>query len=419
MFTKMPKELTKSDIERIILEKWKEGDTLEFKGGPREDSSGDTFDQLRDLLTKEVVAFANAHGGWIFAGIDEDGQSKGTASRLSPIPRCEDAAERLSRAFQDVIDPRLPILHCSGVPTTEDGAGIIALYVPRSRLAPHRQNTKKCKESFYRRGEESKPMTMREIQDLTLFTYSAAGRTNETFSNRGRIFQKSFRGPYSTDEICCGIRISMVPMETVQQQDIASEGKPRAPFLRVKCQNTKIHTDGPDGGDYSGGHERWRPVLRGVTIDNYKDHEHSVGTSRRLVQSDGLIEYYLHTKKQEWGHNTRELRLYASWVFGAVCNALVASDIFWRQLQTYPLEYGMAVEIISSDDDIRTYDFAKKPYGQMPYGQTLFPKYSVANRADFPNVVKLFESDFWNSVGQQNVPTFDVDFEEIFRSLGT
>ena len=65
-------ELTPEDL--AILESIPEGWFIEYKGGAI--SSKD--------YGKEVAAFANTHGGWIFVGLDEDKLRRPTKSKGLP-----------------------------------------------------------------------------------------------------------------------------------------------------------------------------------------------------------------------------------------------------------------------------------------------------------------------------------------------
>ncbi len=46
---------------------------------------------------------------------------------------------------------------------SDEGGGVVVIHVPRSFAAPHRETFEN--RSYIRRGEDSIPMTMREVHD--------------------------------------------------------------------------------------------------------------------------------------------------------------------------------------------------------------------------------------------------------------
>jgi predicted HTH transcriptional regulator len=112
---------------------------------------------------KELVGFANANGGTIVLGMDETNERPPRAKEILPIPRVAQLADRLKMACRDGVEVRLPHLSVVGIPTGEDGEGVIVLRVNgQSPLGPHRH--KKTKEFYIRRNDETFPMTVEEIR---------------------------------------------------------------------------------------------------------------------------------------------------------------------------------------------------------------------------------------------------------------
>ena len=195
-----------TDIESLIASKVPEGEQIEFKGNlpakgqtldPWESGSDQIGDRAKDKILEEVVAFANAHGGALLLGIKESDTKPPVATKISPIPRCQDLAERLKLVFRDCVEPQLPRLEVFAVPVpTKNESGVIILRVGRSRLAPHRvTRTLVCP---IRRSDRCEEMTMREIQDMTLNVSrglerleQAAFRTLRTLSTGIRLPQDS------------------------------------------------------------------------------------------------------------------------------------------------------------------------------------------------------------------------------------
>ena len=170
---------------------------------------GNVEQYARDKLFKEVVAFANTSGGHLVLGVAETKDAPPAAAALMPVPRCVELAERLGRAAQ-AIDPPIPLLLVPGVPVQGD-AGVVVFRVPASRAVPHRSPDREC---YIRRGTESAPMSMREIQDMTL----AAGRREEVtdarFAQAARQFADGFATSLEGQSRAAGFRITAVPVGT-------------------------------------------------------------------------------------------------------------------------------------------------------------------------------------------------------------
>ena len=94
----------------------------------------------KNKILKEVVAFANAYGGVLVLGIEEDGKAEpAVAKKICPIPKCEKAAKRFRDIFRGRVEPKLPVCDIFAVETGSDETGVVVFRVPgRSRLAPHR-----------------------------------------------------------------------------------------------------------------------------------------------------------------------------------------------------------------------------------------------------------------------------------------
>jgi Schlafen, AlbA_2 len=157
-------------------------------GKPRKGPS----DYAKQNIFKEIIAFANSEGGWLVLGLTETSDHPKRVKGMAPLPDCHELAERFKRAAYDWIDPPLPSLQCRGI-VMEDttGKGVIVFRVPRSLAAPHRLYKRdRTQEAYKRVSDESKPMRMREIQDLTLDIVRGQERIDKEFNNaRDRCLQ--------------------------------------------------------------------------------------------------------------------------------------------------------------------------------------------------------------------------------------
>jgi predicted HTH transcriptional regulator len=168
-------QITPADITQLTADGVYESQLLEFKRDlPGErgridpwSAGGDFTAYARDHLLREVIAFANAHGGTVIVGIDETPDDPPRAAAICPIPRIHDLATRMQNAARACIDPVLPGFRICGIEVGgAAGEGVLLFRTGPSPAGPHRVTNDG--HAYIRRGASSVKMTMREIQDLTI-----------------------------------------------------------------------------------------------------------------------------------------------------------------------------------------------------------------------------------------------------------
>ncbi|MEV0436585.1 ATP-binding protein [Nocardia sp. NPDC050413] len=122
-------ELTAASIDRAIANQVPEAGDLDWKQMLYPDTS-----EGRGELAKDVAALANASGGILVLGVQEDGSSRASAS--TPVAVSNSETERMQKICQHLVRPFLPgvkvrPLHLA--PTS----GYYVIVVPRSPDAPH------------------------------------------------------------------------------------------------------------------------------------------------------------------------------------------------------------------------------------------------------------------------------------------
>ena len=166
----------------------------------------------KNKILKEVVAFANAYGGVLVLGIEEDGKAEtAVAKKICPIPKCEELAKRF-RLIYSVTGWNRSCRRAIFSQWKRAARRLGSSYsgVPgRSRLAPHR--IKGINICPIRRWDRSEEMTMREIQDMTLNMARGLERLDKKLQEREKRFEHEF------ERICApghayGIRITAVPV---------------------------------------------------------------------------------------------------------------------------------------------------------------------------------------------------------------
>lgn len=114
-------------VERAISMQTPEAADLEFKS--------QWWDNNKEFA-KDCAAFANATGGVLIYGVNDDGRD--VAVGLSPVNQLADFEERVQSITASRIAPKLPQVHVRWVPNPDaPGTGIGIVAVPRSPNAPH------------------------------------------------------------------------------------------------------------------------------------------------------------------------------------------------------------------------------------------------------------------------------------------
>lgn len=129
-------------------------------------------------LRRAACAFANAYGGAFVIGVVE---ADGVAADLLPIENCVAEAARYAQGLADSLSPPVLGLQARGIPL-HGAAGVVVLRIPASPRRPHattKQGEGDALFVFVRRGAESKPAGMREVQDMTIAAMSQSRRALE------------------------------------------------------------------------------------------------------------------------------------------------------------------------------------------------------------------------------------------------
>ncbi len=417
MFKKPVAEIDRTDIQRLVDESVQEGGDIEFKRelpGRRDGTpdawmtgGGEIGDRAKQEVVEEVIAFANTHGGTLLVGIEETRDRPPRASTIAPVPRCAEAAERFRMVCRDTIDPRLPTLEVVGVPTQDDGAGVIVFQVPQSRMAPHRHTqTLHC---YRRHGESSEKMNMREIQDLTLQVERGIALIEERFRQRADAFFARLQSDSTTKACWYALRSTLIPLSPINARRLRRDDPllPRFQKFQATVEGTPTELFVPRSL------VPWRPGMRAMTASN-GDERYSV---RCEVTSDGLIEFVVSRGQADPGDSA----FYPEWFMGLVANSLIAAERFRVGVGSPDVEYGLELEIRvqPSAVPITNYGPDRGPAshcGELPAQRNIFPRYSVGPSEEFTELASEIEIDLWNLAGEYVEVGIVIDFDEALRS---
>ncbi len=425
VLTKPAEEIGIQDIQSLIEFEVPEGERIEYKKelpakgnkGPDDWMTGGKTigDRAKNEVLKEAVAFANAYGGALLLGISESKTKPPVAEKISPVPRCVELADRLKMVFRDRVEPQIPRIEIFGVPIEEECGVVVIRVGGQSRLAPHRVT-----ESLVcpiRRQDRCEPMTMREIQEMTLNVSRGLERLEKRLSERSEKFEQELH--YLSDpEMAVGIRVTAAPVgdeiwfDRVYHQGGISE-KLDAPWRTVSLHgkgSKPLSLEQPARTP-----DTWRPILRAARADSNSFFVNSLHTDSiyslpshnvyREVHCDGLVElgyllssnYRFAASGDFWLYPDRPIILFAN---------LLAQVDRVRNESGYPMaEYAVEVEIYVRGDQVEVKQ--RQPeldynnlVGRFLRGSTRFPRYSLGDLDEVQNLLNLFYRDFYNVLGK-------------------
>lgn len=109
-----------------------------------------------DKIVKEVVAFANSKGGWLFLGVDDDGHFSGLKFPDEEKGVLDDAIKKLCKPFIKFSTHTIPL---------NQKKAIVAYEIPESKRKPHKvvnDGSPIC----YVRVEDRSVKASREVQEI-------------------------------------------------------------------------------------------------------------------------------------------------------------------------------------------------------------------------------------------------------------
>ncbi|MEM9805607.1 MAG: ATP-binding protein, partial [Cyanobacteria bacterium P01_D01_bin.56] len=325
VFQKRLLDLQQSDVERLIDEKVTENSEVEFKktlptkkGEPDPWIRGDNRigDRARNEIIEELIAFANAYGGYLVLGMQETDDKPPRANGIHALPQCVELAERLRFQCRDCIEPQIPLLEIVGIPFTADGSGVIVCRVPKSLMAPHRHTV--TKECYVRRADRSEKMTMREIQDLTLQIERGLNVLEKRLETQRLQFNKQLQSTLDKCPKSIGIRLTTFPLVPILiEQAFRDESvQPTLRAITGLLNGKSIRFELPS--HYMGGDRSQRPILRGFRRESGVD----IFKIVQEVYQNGWMDHSMfisYTAEKEYA-------IWPDWVLCLLGNAMLSIE---------------------------------------------------------------------------------------------
>ena len=176
--------ITQADLEYLVANLVREGPHLDFK---RSIAPAWNEGAKHDFLA-DVTAFANAGGGDLVYGVDEDGDAQAVAIVPQVVASIDQEIRRLQDFLLNLVEPRIPGIQIHAVPVTEEGVAghVFVVRAPQSWVGPHRVKTNQ--HFFIRDGLRKRQLDVPEIRQLFLRSESQTQRLRDFRTERiGRI----------------------------------------------------------------------------------------------------------------------------------------------------------------------------------------------------------------------------------------
>ena len=417
MFEKRLSELTADDIKALVERRAAEGMELEFKQA-LDDKQG--FENARDDLAREIIAFANAYGGTLVVGIAEDGDRR--AGSITPLKDCNTLAERLAKAVPDRIEPRIPGFECEGVVTEANGTdGVVVIRVPASVLGPHRfKVTAKSRDGhiYVRRNTESMPTSMQEVHDLVLNQARSGDRQLEMRSKaydrfdaeRARISFPDGNSLMATEASFVAVA---VPVARLQVPDLIGR-MPVEPHALVFP--LEVATDGHTGAAIPVyGRSSWSPRLRGIRTACV---DRSMAAALDAGE-DGVVTTGFWCAPSDARLRGGTPSVYLAWLLAAAASVLVRLEKARRRASYPDAQYVLTGRLVLRGDWLMALSDAPDGSGRVGMdhlGQVDLPEHLVGGVAGFHEIMLSLERDLVNASGNSFVPGLRIDFNTALRA---
>lgn len=399
----IPQELSRitwDDLQRLVDTEREEDDTIEFKeafkGGVDYLGLNDKGrEQAVDALAREVLAFLNTRGGDLIVGIRESKNGAAVATEVVGISNAAEVADRIARALAALIEPAQTEVGVRAILRPQQGPeGAIVIRVHPSIRAPHR--SKRTRDAFARRGSESVPMAMDEIQELTLNKSRIRLEQLDLLARQFAGFEVGEIHHHDLGEQFLHIRTVAFPLS----EQVIGTGDDVLNALRNR--NPVVYDSTGRGDQFSvpfrGLYSRWRPIVRGRMQEDFQEYIDPRADfptkhfASRSVKESGICTFdYAHLADLNGTGG-----VYAPWIAGYLAEICEGLRELWQlqpNLLPSVLRIGIRVEgevwvayPTGWSDDIR----------RLHQGSVYFPDYSITEIGELDEFFRQSQVDFYS-----------------------
>jgi len=240
-------DTTQADVDRLVADKDREGPHLDFK----RELPATWDDKAKHRFLADATAFANAGGGDILFGVDENNDAEASALVPQVLNGVDSEVRKLQDFLLNLSEPRLLATEVHAVPVTVAGTAgyVVVVRVPQSWAGPHRVKTNQ--HFFVRDGLRNRQLEVPEIRALFLRTESQAQKVRDFRTDRlGRVLIGNTPSPLMPGPM---LVLHVVPMQAamglVQFDPLLYETRKRAlPFVgQGEAATIRLNLDGAVG----------------------------------------------------------------------------------------------------------------------------------------------------------------------------
>lgn len=378
-------DITIKDIQFLIDNQIAEDTSIEYKSQMWERNDEGTREMLRD-----ISSMANAIGGHLILGIEEDEKNDGLPRKIVGISEADKAIERIMNVCLSCINEKIIGLNTKSI-FFERGNHVVIIRIPRSTRIPHMITFRNLYQCWRRHGKQKNVMSVDEIREACLKVESVRENLEAFVAKRiDNVIKAASDKPLHM--------ISATPM--IVKDDIidifdqelmrAIENPPSTrgeKGVNVKCR----YREGSD----------WRPTLYGIKAEmpNWKSME---------ILRNGHIEFIAFLDIND--------NIFQSF---EVVEYLVNFMMFFKKFLSYTQIAGpiiISVGLINAEN-IGLYETGTsglleqrgiiKPGLWTGKRHLFIPSMQVKSFDNPHRVAKIFADRIWNAFGFKSAPFFD------------
>lgn len=201
-FNKNFNEINERDVRSLIDHIVRENQNLEYKSEFWKHNDEGTREMLKD-----ITSIANAYGGYIIVGINED--KDGLPVEITEVNNTEKERDRIISSCLANISPRLVGIKLKVI--SIDSKNILIIFVPRGIRSPYMITYKGLYQFWIRHDRQKSRMSVDEIRDVILKTENLYADIKKFVNERKReILEEIGEKPYYV--------MGAVPLMTVKQE---------------------------------------------------------------------------------------------------------------------------------------------------------------------------------------------------------
>ena len=239
--------IEKSDLEGLINDQTRENQKLEYKAQMYSQLSIDRIEMLKD-----ITAMANAEGGYLIIGIEED--SEGIPVKLLGLENGEVVKDNILKSCNSSIEEKILGLKIKPV-DIGNSKSVLTLQIPRSTRKPHMVTFDKHNKFYKRHDRHNFHMSLNEVKNAVLEVTEYMKKHIYYLEQRKLILKKEFIMKMIIVIYCTPLMIG---------QDIIDC---KNPDIKNSVKNPNYSEFGLDV--WMGDLPQLKPSLYGVTLEKF------------------------------------------------------------------------------------------------------------------------------------------------------